>query len=122
MHSETPGTAHCPGCGAALRADALFCARCGTRSAPEAPDPQAAAPGAESPSKDSWVPEPAPSTERWDDLRVVGWLYGLLLLTSLICGIASSADPTGDYGFWTTLVDAVLIVAFAARYRTEIVP
>jgi hypothetical protein len=31
-------------------------------------------------------------------------------------------DRDGDFGFWTTLVDAVVIVAFAIRYRAEIVP
>ncbi|HUQ12318.1 MAG TPA: CPBP family intramembrane glutamic endopeptidase [Steroidobacteraceae bacterium] len=67
------------------------------------------------------MPEPVQSLYRWDELRAVGWLYGLLLLTSLICGLAYSVDPDGDFGFWMTLVDAVVILSFAARYRAETV-
>jgi membrane protease YdiL (CAAX protease family) len=121
MDSETPIPANCPRCGAALGAAARFCARCGTRSVPEEP---AALTDQESGNlpKDHWVPEPAPSTWRWDELRVVGWLYGLLLFTSLVSGIAYSVHGDGDFGFWTTLVDAVVIVAFASRYRAEIIP
>jgi membrane protease YdiL (CAAX protease family) len=85
------------------------------------PDPQ---PGDETakPPRDQWVPEPAAPAIRWDDLRVVTWLYGLLLLTSLICGIGYSVDPDGDFGFWTTLVDAIVITGFAWHFRQEIAP
>jgi|KBSSwiStaDraftv2_1062776.scaffolds.fasta_scaffold223685_2 membrane protease YdiL (CAAX protease family) len=121
MDNETPLPTHCPQCSAPLRAAALFCARCGTRSVPEEPAPPADPESGNLP-KDRWVPEPAPSTWRWDELRVVGWLYALLLFTSLVGGIAYSMDRDGDFGFWTTLVDAVVIVAFAIRYRAEIVP
>jgi membrane protease YdiL (CAAX protease family) len=121
MDNDSPPPASCPRCGAALRDAALFCTRCGSRSAPEEPPPSPD-PGSAGSSRDHWVPEPVPSTWRWDELRVVGWLYGLLLLSSLVCGIAYSVQPTGDFGFWTTLVDAVVIIAFAARYRTDIVP
>jgi membrane protease YdiL (CAAX protease family) len=89
---------------------------------PQEPTPQADAVSSGSGSKDEWVPEPAQSTWRWDELRVVGWLYALLLFTSLVSGIGYSVQPEGDFGFWTTLVDAAVIVVFAARYRTEIVP
>jgi membrane protease YdiL (CAAX protease family) len=120
MDSEAPVPANCPKCAAALRTAALFCARCGTRSVPETPAvPAEMAPVAS--STDAWIPEPTPSTWRWDELRVVGWLYGLLLFTSLVGGIGYSVQPDGDFGFWTTLVDAVVIVTFAARFRGEIV-
>jgi membrane protease YdiL (CAAX protease family) len=104
-----------------LRAAALFCARCGTRSVPEEPARQVEAEAGGQP-RDRWIPEFAPSTWRWDELRVVGWLYGLLLFTSMVGGIGYSMRPDGDFGFWTTLVDALVIVTFAARYRTEIIP
>jgi uncharacterized protein len=119
MGSETPGLDVCAKCGAALRAASHFCSRCGTRISPEE-NPQAA-PGPASAS-DGWVPDPAQSTVRWDALRVVGWLYGLLLFTSLVCGIAYSIEPKGDFGFWMTAVDAFVIVGFAGYYRIEIIP
>jgi membrane protease YdiL (CAAX protease family) len=60
--------------------------------------------------------------DRWQELRVVGWLYGLLLATSLCFGIAYSANPTGDFIVWETAVGAVVICAFALRYRNDILP
>ena len=54
-------------------------------------------------------------------MRVVGWLFGLLLLTSLFGGMAYSVKPAGDYLPWMTLVDAIVVVGFAGYYRTEIV-
>jgi membrane protease YdiL (CAAX protease family) len=121
MDSEARGISGCARCGAMLRIDAQFCAKCGARSAPE-PELPAAEGDAVSPSRDQWVPEPAEPRIRWDDLRVVAWLYGLLLFTSLVGGIAYSIDRDGDFGFWMTLVDAVVITGFAWRYRAEIAP
>ena len=59
--------------------------------------------------------------DRGQELRVVGWLYGLLLVTSLVFGIAHFANPTGDFGAWQTLVAGILILGFAVHYRGEIV-
>lgn len=121
MDSETPAASDCAKCGTALRADARFCARCGTRCSPVEPESLAVAESAH-PPKDPWVAEPVATTERWDDLRAVAWLYGLLLLTSLICGWGYSVNPDGDFVFWTTLVDATVITGFAVYYRNEILP
>jgi membrane protease YdiL (CAAX protease family) len=106
MNSESaPDCAHC---GAALRTGALFCARCGTRVSAGEQEPQAGV-------------EPAgPSLDRGRELRVVGWLYALLLLTSLCFGIAYSVDPTGDFGAWDSLVFGIVIFAFAIPCRSEI--
>ncbi len=119
--SETPGIAACAKCGAALRAASHFCAQCGARISRADEESQAVADPA-SPPTDGWVAEPAPSTGRWDELRVVAWLYGTLLFTSLVGGIAYHFDRQGDVGLWMTLVDAIVIVGFASRYRSEIVP
>jgi len=119
MDSETPAPAACAKCGAALRAESRFCARCGTRI--PAPEESQVAADPVVPS-DGWVAEKAAPTSRGDALRVVAWLYGLLLFTSLVCGIAYSIKPQGDFAFWMTLVDAVVIVCFASYFRNEIGP
>jgi membrane protease YdiL (CAAX protease family) len=117
MDSQSPGLAICSVCGAELRAAARFCAFCGKRtSAAEQELPPAAEP-------EDLPTDPArPAGDRWHELRVVGWLFGLLLLSSLFWGIAYSIAPSGDFLPWTTLLDGLVIVAFAGCYRAEIVP
>ena len=51
---------------------------------------------------------------------MVGWLYGLLLATSLVFGIAYSLNPTGDFLPWESMAFGIVILAFAFRYRGEI--
>ena len=115
---SAPSAEACSRCGAPLRARADFCARCGTRRAPAEPELATSADTAS--AKDRWIAEPAPPTLRWDELRVVGSLYALLLLSSLIGGIAYHVDPDGDHVLWMTLVDAVVITCFAWRFRAEV--
>jgi hypothetical protein len=108
MHDEPVSAPDCVKCGAALRTGALYCARCGTRASAAEPVPPAHA-------------EPGnPSPDRREELRVVGWLYGLLLATSLLFGIAYFIDPTGDYGPWHAVVFGSVIAAFVGRYGDEI--
>jgi membrane protease YdiL (CAAX protease family) len=108
MNNETAGAPDCVKCGVALRAAALYCARCGTRVSAVEQEPQAGI-------------EPAgPTVDRGQELRVVVWLYGLLLVTSLCFGIAYFINPTGDFGPWNSLVDGIVIFAFAFNYRNEI--
>src|SRR5688500_8487805 len=108
MNSESAGAPDCAKCGVALRTAALFCARCGTRVSAVELESQA-------------VIEPAgPSMDRRQELRVVGWFYGLLLATSFLFGIAYRIEPTGDFGAWDSLVFAIVISAFAIHYRTEV--
>lgn len=59
--------------------------------------------------------------DRWQELRVVGWLYGLLLMTSLVFGIAYFVERTGDFLPWIALADGIVILGFAVRYRKDIV-
>jgi uncharacterized protein len=109
MSSETAGAPDCAKCGGELRTAALYCARCGTRILA----------GESEPAAD--IERPRPSVDRWQALRVVCWLYGLLLLTSLVFGIAYFVEPTGDFQPWFALVDGILILGFAVHYRNEIV-
>src|SRR5688572_23665029 len=107
MNSDSTGAPDCVKCGVALRTAAHFCARCGTRVSAGEQEPQAAI-------------EPAgPTVDRWHELRVVCWLYGLLLATSLVFGIAYFVKPTGDFGAWHTLVFGIVIFAFAVHYKDE---
>ncbi|MEO8064468.1 MAG: type II CAAX endopeptidase family protein [Pseudomonadota bacterium] len=53
---------------------------------------------------------------------MVGCLYGLLLITSLVFGIGYFVNPTGDFLPWESLVAGIVIVAFAVHYRSEILP
>lgn len=108
MSSDPVGAPDCLKCGASLRAAAVYCARCGTRAAVAEQEPEVS------------IEPAAPSVDRRHELRVVGWLYGLLLTTSLCFGIAYFVEPTGDFLPWVTLVDAILIVGFAIHYRNEI--
>lgn len=107
MNSEPAEVAHCAKCGVALRTDAAFCARCGTRVSAE-----------ELPLAVSEAADPA--AERWQDLRIVGWLYGLLLATSLCFGIAYHVKPTGDFDPWYSLVFAIVIFGFVIPHGSEI--
>jgi len=117
MDSESPGLAICSVCGGELRAAARFCTFCGKRASPAEPNLTPAA------ELESAPPDSASaSTNRWHELRVVGWLFGLLLLSSLVWGIAYSIEPNGDFLPWTTLIEGLVIVGFAGYYRREIVP
>jgi membrane protease YdiL (CAAX protease family) len=62
----------------------------------------------------------APAVDRSQELRVVGLLYGLLLLTSFVFGIFYLIEPAGDFQTWLALVDGAVILCFAARYSGEI--
>jgi membrane protease YdiL (CAAX protease family) len=108
MSNEAGEGADCGKCGVALRTAALYCPRCGTRTA--------------NPEQEAEVrTEPAaPPVDRAHELRVVGLLYGLLLLTSFVFGIFYLVEPAGDFQTWATLVHAAVILCFAARYSHEI--
>jgi membrane protease YdiL (CAAX protease family) len=108
MNNESAGAPVCGKCGATLRAAALFCARCGTRVSAEEAAAEVRAETA------------PPSTDRWQALRVVGWLFGLLLTTSLAFGIAYHVDPAADLLVWESLVFGIVVAGFAVQYEAEI--
>lgn len=108
MDSETPNFSDCAKCGTPFRTNAQFCASCGTRTSYVEPESQAVAEQA------------SPAVDRRQELRVVGWLYGLLLFTSLFFGIAYHVERDGDFQPWMTLIDGIVILGFAVYYRAEI--
>jgi membrane protease YdiL (CAAX protease family) len=58
--------------------------------------------------------------DRGHELRVVGWLYGLLLMSSFVMGIAYHVVPDGDFLPWESLTAGIVIFGFALRYKSEI--
>jgi membrane protease YdiL (CAAX protease family) len=109
MDSDTAAAPNCVKCGGALRAAALYCARCGTRiSSPEQPEAAAG------------IGKRGPGVNRGEELRAVAWLYGLLLLGSFIFGIAYFIEPMGDFGGWHTLLSMIVVLIFAVHHRDEI--
>jgi membrane protease YdiL (CAAX protease family) len=108
MSNEAGGGTDCGKCGGALRTAALYCPRCGTRTASVEQEAEVK------------VEPAAPAVDRSHELRVVGLLYGLLLLTSFVFGIFYLVEPEGDFQTWVSLVYAAVILCFAARYSHEI--
>jgi len=88
------GTQFCPGCGLTLVASA---------AAPERKAP------------------PVSSTrfaEHWEELKRVGWLFGLLLASSLVYGLASRGDSSPWSMVAVSAIDAaIVLVAAGLRYR-----
>jgi membrane protease YdiL (CAAX protease family) len=112
---DTPRVHHCGRCGTPLRRAARFCAQCGARAWEAPQDPQLP-----QDSRDSANPVP-PMPDRRRELLTAGWLYGLLMLTSLFFGIAYHVEPDADLMVWATASYAVLILGFAAGFRAETV-
>ncbi len=108
----------CVNCGARLRVGTRFCARCGMQIS-EAPV------SAQEPATDlgpaGTNESTGPVLHHGEELRTVAWLFGLLLFSSLAFGIGYRVEPEGDFLPWMTLADGVIILAFAVRYRGEII-
>lgn len=101
--------AQCAACQRPLRAGTLFCPGCGQSLDASAPGPdrrryEAAAPGR--------------FAEHWDELKRIGWLFGLLLATSLVHGLASRSETSPWLLAAMSAVDALIIlVAAGLRWR-----
>jgi CAAX protease family protein len=104
------GAALCAGCGRALRDGMRFCPGCG-----QARD--AATPAPARPSGDQRA-QAAGFAENWGELKRLAWLFGLLLASSFVAGIAQRWDPSPWPQVYMAIFDAVVIVVFAAiRYQ-----
>ena len=105
---ETP--AHCPACGRGVRPATEFCPGCGQNLLAAAVTPAAGpAPSRESSRR---------FQEHWAEFKRLAWLFGLLLATSFVFGIAwrSSRSPWLDVAMST--IDAVIVlVVVAARWQ-----
>jgi membrane protease YdiL (CAAX protease family) len=88
------GTQFCPGCGKALAA---------TAATPERKSAQVSG---------------ARFAENWGELKRVGWLFGLLLASSFVFGLASRGDSSPWPMVAVSAIDAaIVLVAVALRYR-----
>ena len=102
----------CAACQRVLPSGARFCPACGhTVGAPapaaaaalEARDPRALAPG---------------FAENLDELKRVGWLFGLLLASSFVLGLASRAGSSPWNTVALSVVDALIVLTFVGlRFR-----
>src|SRR5258707_11863197 len=99
------GGGHCPACQRVLRSGALFCPACGHTVG--APVPEGAAPVRQEPRAI------APGfAENLDELKRVGWLFGLLLASSFVFGLVSRAGPSPWVTVGLSLVDALIVLTF----------
>lgn len=98
----------CPVCKRSVRSGTKFCPGCGLTLVASAAAPE---------RKASLVSS-ARFAEHWEELKRVGWLFGLLLASSFVFGLAS----WGDSSPWSTVavaaIDAaIVLVAVGLRYR-----
>jgi membrane protease YdiL (CAAX protease family) len=105
----------CASCGTPYRGGARFCARCGTRIPTLDAEVEAELPPPVRPDVSLAVLE-----ERSTNLRVVGWFYALLMLTSLGFGLFQHFEPERDIEPWITLVFGAVVLAFSASHFAEI--
>ena len=96
LRGVRPGTGFCPGCGQTLgAASAVAPSGGGARSAAA-----------------------ARFAEHWGELKAVLWLFGLLLASSFVTGLASRADPSPWPWVAATAADAaIVLVAAGLRWR-----
>jgi membrane protease YdiL (CAAX protease family) len=106
---------HCAVCHAPLRAAARFCPNCGTALSASA-IPLAKGPAADQPSIGARV------ALHWRELKRVGWLFGLLLLSSWLLGMVSRVDPSPWPGAILSAVDAAVVFGFVISRFSAIAP
>lgn len=104
----------CGACRARYRAGAQFCPACGhgiTTSATHAPP-------ADRPGPDSAAPRSGAHRE----IRKVGWLFGLLLFSSLVQGVASRFYDSLWAEVVASVFDAVVVLAFVVTSWQQVAP
>lgn len=112
MHDLAAGAGHsCPECGGLIRAGAQFCSSCGCGIGAAVVRDRAQRAASES-----------RFAARWSDLKRTVWLFGLLLLSSLVFGFVFRVDASP----WTDVVfsaaDAVIVLAFVAGHLRDLRP
>jgi membrane protease YdiL (CAAX protease family) len=100
--------AQCAGCQRRLRAGTLFCPGCGQGLDGSAPAPARRDDGAVR----------ARLADHAQELKRVGWLFGLLLAMSLLLGLVARGGDSPWPTVVVSAIDALIVVAFAAtRWR-----
>lgn len=104
--------AQCAGCQRRLRHGTLFCPGCGQSLDGSAPAPAA--------RRDEGAVR-AKLADHAQELKRVGWLFGLLLAMSLLHGLVSRAEGSPWPMVAVSVIDALIVVAFAATRRRKLV-
>ncbi|MGH8707731.1 MAG: lysostaphin resistance A-like protein [Burkholderiales bacterium] len=101
--------AQCAACQRPLRAGTLFCPGCGQTLDGSAPEPHR--PRDDGAARSRFA-------EHWEELKRIGWLFGLLLATSLVYGLASPSDTSPWPLVVASAIDALIVlVAAGLRWR-----
>jgi membrane protease YdiL (CAAX protease family) len=101
--------AQCAACQRQLRAGTLFCPACGQTLDASAPEPHLRRDDGAARSR---------FAEHWEELKRIGWLFGLLLATSLVFGLASRSDTSAWPLVLLSAIDALIVlVAAGLRWR-----
>jgi uncharacterized protein len=106
----------CAGCRKPLRLGAQFCPSCGCTAAGSAAQAVPFSPPIE--------PHPPGSVfdTQWREIKQVGWLFGLLLCSSLIAGIFVRFKPSPWLDVSASTVDAFIVMVFAVIHYRDIRP
>jgi membrane protease YdiL (CAAX protease family) len=131
---ESNGSAarHCPRCQGKLREGDKFCPACGAAldSAAQLPEHHPhPAPASELETPELGTPEletPAELSARvelyWSEFKLIGYLYGALLLASLIIGWVGSRDTTPWTDVGAGIAGVVIVLGFAVLRHRDVVP
>ena len=106
---------HCGACNAPLRVGARFCSSCGSAIGSRIALPLAAT-VADSSAAGATV------TRNWLELKRVGWLFGLLLSSSLALGLVARLDTSRWPEAIVTAIDALVVLGFVVSRFREIAP
>jgi membrane protease YdiL (CAAX protease family) len=114
MHDACPGaTAYrCAGCQGVLRAGAQFCPSCGHTLGAAAVEP----------ARELSEPAAGRFASQWKDIKRVVWLFGLLLLSSLVLGFVVRSNSTPWPDAVLSGIDAAIVLAFAATRHRDLRP
>jgi len=94
-----------------VRAGAQFCPNCGY------------APGAAAaPARDVRQLSAGRFASHWNAIKRVVWLFGLLLLSSLVLGFVERSDSSPWPDAVLTGIDAAIVLAFAVARRRDLLP
>jgi uncharacterized protein len=110
-------SAHCAACSAPVRASSRFCANCGAALGVFAN----CAPPASTVDTPP-IPSPGKIDRYWHELKAVGWLFGVLLLSSFVCGIVTKFDDSPWPQTIAAGIDALVVFAFVMSRFTLVSP
>src|SRR5271168_4046051 len=103
----------CGGCRKPLRLGAQFCPSCGCTAAGSAAQTVPFSPPSE-PHRPVSIFD-----SQWREIKQVGWLFALLLGSSLIAGIFARFKPSPWLHVCVSSVDAFIVIVFALIHHRD---